>query len=186
MRESSPFIGSPRRGSAIMSATGVAPGEIMRRLLVCGCVGGRGIGLVEDEARRSSGACRTSKRRLPASPTEASWLARVAAMKASTDSGRTRTWTRVTCMMPPWIEAGALAMGRIVPAPGAAGVAGNGCPGRPRLASRPARDDFFTASQARIASSSVMSTIRSFDSCSRSPVSCRTSSAGEAVSSAVA
>src|SRR5262245_24796365 len=39
---------------------------------------------------------RTSKRRLPGSRTEASWLARVASRKASRCSGFTWTWTRVT------------------------------------------------------------------------------------------
>ena len=54
----------------------------------------------------SFGSWRTSKRRLPGSFTEASWLARVASMKASTHSGLTVTLTRVTCMSAPprWLR----------------------------------------------------------------------------------
>src|SRR5919206_4842853 len=46
----------------------------------------------------SSADWRTSNRRFPGSRVEPSWFALVASMKASTDSGLTWTWTRVTCI----------------------------------------------------------------------------------------
>jgi hypothetical protein len=78
---------------------GVAPGEVVRGLLVRGGVGGRRVGLVEDEARRVVGCLQDIETPVARLADRRLVIARVAAMKASTSSGLTRTWTSVTCMV---------------------------------------------------------------------------------------
>jgi hypothetical protein len=75
---------------------GLPPFEIVRSFLVRRGGGRVNMGLVEHETVWSSAARRASKRRLPGSRIETAWLARVASIRASMRSGRTRTWTSMT------------------------------------------------------------------------------------------